>query len=137
MLKSLTAYVSAAVAFAILDAVWLTTMTPVLYRPALAPLLADKFSLPPALAFYLIYVTGIVMFAVWPAFKAGGWTSALVHGLFFGLIAYATYDLTNQATLRIWPLRVTILDVCWGAVATAVASAVSYRALTWVNQAMG
>jgi uncharacterized membrane protein len=137
MIRTLTAFIAGAAVFIALDMAWLGAMGPVLYRPALAPILADKFSLPPALAFYGIYAAGILVFAVWPAFRAGGWSGALVHGLFLGLVAYATYDLTNQATLRIWPLRVTILDVCWGAFATGVASVVSYLASTWINRAIG
>ena len=137
MLKILIAYVSILVVFAALDFTWLTLTWPTLYRPALGPLLADKVQAAPAIAFYLIYLAGVVFFAVWPALKSGAWTTALLNGAVLGLVAYATYDLTNQATLRIWSFEVTILDLCWGALASALAATVSYWITTWASRALG
>ena len=93
------AYIASAVVFLALDAAWLTTMADRLYRPALGRLLLDKFEVAPAALFYLLYVTGIVVFAVSPGLASGRWTTSLGLGALLGLIAYATYDLTNQATL--------------------------------------
>ncbi|HLL17496.1 MAG TPA: DUF2177 family protein [Rubrivivax sp.] len=119
------AYLATAVVFLALDAVWLTTMADRLYRPALGPLLLDKFAVAPAALFYLLYLAGIVVFAVAPGLESGRWGTSLKLGALLGLVAYATYDLTNQATLRDWPWRVTIADLCWGTFVTGVAAAVA------------
>ena len=120
------AYLATALVFLCLDAVWLSQMQGLLYRPALAPLLAAAPRLGPAVLFYLIYLVGVVVFCVAPALRSGAWRTALGRGLLFGLCAYATYDLTNQATLRIWPVRVTVIDLAWGAVATGVAATAGF-----------
>ena len=125
-MKHLVAYLSTAVTFAVLDAIWLTLAGPRLYRPALEPLLADGFRLPPAVAFYLLYVAGIVIFAVAPAVKTGQWTTAALMGGLFGFFCYATYDLTNQATLKLWPVKVTLIDISWGTVLTATSATIAY-----------
>jgi uncharacterized membrane protein len=122
VLQLAAAYAVTALAFLGLDAVWLTTMADRLYRPALGNLMAEKFALGPAAAFYFLYVAGIVGFAVAPAVAAGSATSALLRGAALGLVAYATYDLTNQATLRGWPWSVTLADLAWGTVATGLAA---------------
>src|SRR5690606_30897046 len=92
------AYLAAGIAFLIVDAIWLTTMADTLYRPLLGDKLEAQFRLAPAIAFYLIYVAGIVFFAVLPALQGGGLSKAALNGAVLGLVAYATYDLTNQAT---------------------------------------
>jgi uncharacterized membrane protein len=107
MIRSLAAYFGAAVVFIALDAVWLTLTGATLYRPALAPLLADQPRLVPAALFYVVYLAGLALFAVKPALRTRRWWSAPVHGAAFGLVAYATYDLTNQATLKLWSTEVT------------------------------
>jgi uncharacterized membrane protein len=106
----------------VLDAIWLTTMGPRLYRPALGELLAPQPNMRAAVAFYLIYVAGIVFLAVIPALREASAIRAVTSGAALGLIAYATYDLTNQATLRVWPVHVTLIDMAWGAFLTAAAS---------------
>jgi len=121
------AYVSTAVVFLALDAVWLGAMADRLYRPAIGHLMADRFSLAPAVLFYLLYVAGVVVFAVMPALASGRWTTALGLGAMLGLLAYATYDLTNQATLKDWAWSVTIADLCWGTFVTAVSAAAAAR----------
>ncbi len=136
MLKYAIAYLAAGAAFAVVDAVWLTTVGPRLYRPALDEVLAESFRLPAAIAFYLIYIAGIVVFAIAPALASDRWTTATSYGAFLGLFAYATYDLTNQATLKNWPLAVTIADLCWGTFLTAVAATAGFlitRAFTSAN----
>jgi len=129
ILRHLLAYAVAALAFMGLDAIWLTTMTPALYRPALAHLVADRVDVASALAFYAVYLVGMVAFAVEAERASTGILRALWRGALFGLVAYATYDLTNQATLRDWPWRVTAADLCWGSFATAVAAAAARAAL--------
>ena len=125
ILRHLLAYAVAALAFMGLDAIWLTTMTPALYRPALAHLVADRVDVASALAFYAVYLVGVVAFAVEAARTSTGILRALGRGALFGLVAYATYDLTNQATLRDWPWHLTVIDLCWGGVNSGVSSFVA------------
>jgi len=108
------------------DVLWLSTMTGILYRPALGALMAEQPDLVAAALFYLVYVFGIVFFAVAPALASGRWSAALARGAALGLVAYGTYDLTNQATLRGWPVLVTVVDIAWGVVLTAAAAIAGY-----------
>lgn len=120
------AYLAAGIAFLVIDAIWLTVMADTLYRPLLGDRLAPQFHLAPAVAFYLIYVGGIVFFAVMPALDGGGLAKAALNGAVLGLVAYATYDLTNHATLRDWPLAVTLADIPWGAFVTAAGASAGF-----------
>lgn len=122
----LISYAATAVVFLGIDAIWLSLMGGTLYRPMLGDLLAEKFNVVPALAFYLIYVAGIVHFPISAAFASGRWSTALVEGALFGFFAYATYDLTNQATLREWSTVITLADLCWGTALTALAATLGY-----------
>src|SRR5262245_38603965 len=110
-----------AISFLALDSIWLSLAASRLYRPRLGSLLLERFNMAPAAAFYLIYLAGILVFAIAPALVTGRWTTALMRGAMLGLVAYATYDLTNQATLRGWLVTVTIADLCWGSFVTATA----------------
>jgi uncharacterized membrane protein len=121
------AYVATAVALVLADSVWLTTMIPI-YREGLGDLLAPRPAFAPAIVFYAMFPVGIVVFAVSAGWAAGRWRSALVRGALFGLLAYATYDLSNQATLHGWPLRITLLDMAWGTVLSALAASAGYFA---------
>ncbi|MBL4717758.1 MAG: DUF2177 family protein [Erythrobacter sp.] len=117
----IVAVIAVALVFGALDAVWLSWAGPNFYRPKLGDLLADSFRIAPALVFYAAYVAAVVWFAVRPGL-ANGIASAAINGALLGAICYATYDLTNQATLRNWSTTVTIADIVWGAFATAVAA---------------
>lgn len=124
----IVAVIAVALVFGALDAVWLSWAGPNFYRPKLGDLLADSFRMAPALVFYAAYVAAVVWFAVRPGL-ANGIAYAALNGALLGAICYATYDLTNQATLRTWSTTVTIADIIWGAFATAVAaSAATYAA---------
>jgi uncharacterized membrane protein len=123
-------FLATGIVFLICDVVWLSTAGNSIYRPLLGDLLLEKFRLVPAVAFYLIYLTGTMVFAISPAIVSGRWTAALTNGALFGFFAYATYDLTNQATLKSWSMTVTILDLCWGTVLTAIASTLGYLIAT-------
>jgi uncharacterized membrane protein len=118
MIRYLAAYVGAAIAFAGLDAVWLTLTNASLYKPVLHAVLTDGFRPIPAIAFYLVYLLGVMVFAVAPGLKEGRWTAAARRGALFGFFAYATYDLTNQATLAVWATKITLLDLTWGTFVT-------------------
>lgn len=124
-MRAIVAYITAAVAFGALDAIWLTQVGPRIYRPAIGDLLADQVRWAPAVIFYLLYMVGVTVFVTLPALSSGGLARAAGLGALFGLICYATYDLTNQATLRIWPTHLTLADMAWGAFATATASVAS------------
>jgi len=121
------AYAASAVVFLVLDAIWLTVMADRLYRPAIGHLMLERFAIGAAVAFYAIYLAGVVVFAVSPALASGRWLTALGLGALLGLMAYATYDLTNQATLKDWSWTVTIADLCWGTFVTAAAAAAAAR----------
>lgn len=121
----LTAYVSTGIVLLGLDVIWLRFAAGLLYRPLLGDILLERFRLAPAILFYLIYVGGIVKFAVLPALASGRWTTALINGAALGLVAYGTYDFTNQATLKVWSPLVTIADLCWGTMLTASAAALA------------
>lgn len=117
------AYLATGIAFALIDSVWLKTMSERLYKVEIGELLADRFRLAPAVVFYLLYILGMMIFAVGPAMQSSNWKTALCYGAAFGFFAYMTYDLTNYATLRVWSLKVTILDMVWGTVLTGLAAA--------------
>lgn len=127
-MKWIIAYLAAGLSFGILDFLWLRWAGPNFYRPALGDLLAPQFRMAPALVFYLLYIAGMVWFAVRPGI-AGGVPAAVLNGALFGGIAYATYDLTNQATLKVWPVQLTLVDIAWGASATALASGLAALAV--------
>ncbi|MFC4295450.1 DUF2177 family protein [Novosphingobium tardum] len=123
-MRWLTAWITVAVVFGGLDALWLRWAGPNLYRPALGDLLAPSFRAAPAMVFYAAFVTGLVWFAVRPGSIGGAPLAAALNGAALGALAYATYDLTNQATLRTWPVHVTVVDIAWGAFASAVAAGI-------------
>jgi len=122
MLKLAIAYLSTAVFFIVMDGAFLAVVGPKLYRPEIGPLLADKVRLGPALVFYVLYIAGLVYFSVRPSLDHG-WTAGLINGVLLGLLAYGTYDLTCYAVMRVWTLKVTVIDLAWGAIASGVASA--------------
>ncbi|ADL01034.1 hypothetical protein MMB232_01669 [Brevundimonas subvibrioides] len=128
MLKWIVAYLSTGVAMAVVDFGWLTTMTDRLYKPVIGPIMAPKPDMVAAVIFYLIYVGGIVFLAVAPALKEGAWTRAAINGAALGFVAYATYDLTNQATLQVWQWKLTIIDLCWGTFLTMASATLGYLA---------
>jgi uncharacterized membrane protein len=121
-------YVAALVAFAGLDVIWLSATVARVYRPALGDIVATTVNLPAAIVFYLIFPVGLTIFAVAPAVKAGAIGQAALYGGLFGLFAYATYDLTNQATLRTWATQLTVIDVAWGFALSGVAATIGYLA---------
>ncbi|MQT11954.1 DUF2177 family protein [Segnochrobactrum spirostomi] len=130
MRQAIMIYATGLVSFVALDAVWLGLMVPRLYKPALGDLVAQPFQPLPAVAFYLIYGVGLAVFAITPALSAGKLTTAFFFGALFGLVAYATYDLTNQATLRGWPAIITVVDLAWGTFGSALAASIAYLVLS-------
>jgi uncharacterized membrane protein len=128
----IAAYACALFVFGVIDAAWLGTMGPILYRPLLGDILAPTLRMIPAIAFYLLYPLGVVVFAVLPGLRGDSAITALWHGLLFGVIAYGTYDLTNHATLRVWSLQITLADMAYGAVASGLAAVAAFYAVRLV-----
>lgn len=131
------AYLAILLPFGALDAIWLSLMGPRLYRPTLGDILLANVNVPAAISFYLIYPVGILVFATLPALKAGSVAPALIYAALFGALAYATYDLTNQATLRNWTLQLTLADMAWGAIASGLAGTASYYATRSIGGWLG
>lgn len=112
--------------FLAIDFVWLTFIANKFYSKYLGYLMTDKVNFAAAGIFYLLFVVGLVVFAIVPALQKNSWTEALLLGALLGLVSYATYDLTNLATIKDWPLLVTIIDLIWGTVLGASVSVISY-----------
>lgn len=128
----IVAYVAAAIGFLLLDLLWLGFVAKGFYRQEIGELLLEKFNVIPAIAFYLIFIVGIVIFAIAPALQGGSWRTALVYGALFGFFTYATYDLTNLAVLKGWSPLVTAVDIAWGTFLTGTAAFLGYlTARTW------
>jgi uncharacterized membrane protein len=124
-MKQVVAYFAGLVTFFIADMAWLGTMTSRFYRPTLSDILLANVNLPPALAFYLLYPIGLILFVVNPALRSNSLGMAAVYGCLFGFFTYSTYDLSNYATLRNWSLSLTVMDIAWGTVLAGLASTVS------------
>jgi uncharacterized membrane protein len=121
-----------AVFFAV-DLVWLSTATSRIYKPMLGDLLAEQPKLGVAGVFYLLYVVGIVALAVIPGLREGNVVGALWRGALFGLLAYATYDLTNLATIRNWPWQISAIDLVWGTTVNSIVAVAGYFAGRWLG----
>ena len=119
---ALIAYACAAATLLVLDIAWLRVVMGPLYRAELGELIRAQPSIAPSVVFYLLYVVGIVVFAIMPAVDSTSLLRAGLLGGFLGLLAYGTYDLTNLAMLKAWPLNLAILDIAWGSFVTAVAA---------------
>ena len=119
-------YLAGLVAFLIIDFVWLKYIALGFYRSHIGHLMTDKPNLVVAGLFYLFYVVGVVILAVYPALEKQSWAIAAIYGGLLGLVAYGTYDITNLATLKSWPPIVTIVDMIWGTVLTASVATISY-----------
>ncbi len=125
MKNLLVGYLAALASLAVLDGLWLGVVSREFYKARIGQLLLEQPVWRIAIVFYLIHAVGIVAFAVSPALTAGSWTTAALYGALFGFCAYAIYDITNLATLRGWSMAVSLVDLAWGAVATAAAAAVA------------
>lgn len=112
-------------AFFIIDMIWLGWIGKDFYKEQIGVLLGPV-NWPAAIIFYLLYIVGIIIFAVSPALQAGSLGKAFLFGALFGFFAYATYDFTNLATVKDWPVLVTVVDLIWGTVLTGSVAAVSY-----------
>jgi len=121
-------YGVALVTFFVIDLVWLGVVARGFYQNEMGHLMRANVNWPAAIVFYLIFVSGIVLFVVGPAVERGSFGQAVLLGALFGLVTYAAYDLTNLATLEGFPLKVAVVDMIWGMVLCGSISAVTYAA---------
>jgi len=132
MVYYLMVYAISFVGFIVIDMVWIVFVARSFYRKQLGFLLSERPKWWAAISFYLLFVAGIVVFAIAPGLRAESLLNTLLLGGFFGLVTYATYDLTNHATVKNWPWIVTVVDLCWGAVLAASVSCLGYLAGRWL-----
>lgn len=118
-----------AAVFLAIDIVWLAFISPKLYKNNIGHLMADKVNFAAAGVFYLLYVAALLYFVINPALANGSVWQAVGTGAFLGLVMYATYDLTNMATLKDWPALITVVDLAWGAFVTAATSGIATKLL--------
>jgi len=121
------------IVFLMIDMLWLGVIAKNLYQKYLGSFLTDKVNWTAAFIFYFIYVVGISIFAIYPAVNKGSAFNAILMGALFGIFTYATYDLTNLATLKGWPLSIVFIDIFWGAVLTAIVSFSGFHIVKWFN----
>ena len=123
MNKYLAAYGATALVMVALDALWLGVIAKTWYQQGIGHLMAENPRVMVAALFYALFVVGLVIFVVAPGGQAGTWQSTLLRGALFGFFTYATYDLTNLATLKDWPIGLSLIDMAWGATVSAAAGA--------------
>lgn len=126
-------FLIAAVIFFSIDMLWLGVVAKKLYRDELGFILSNEVNWIAALIFYVIYLVGVLHFAVIPALKEQSWITALIQGAALGFLCYATYDLTNMATISKWPLKIVIIDIAWGTFLTCAVSLLTYLAAVKFN----
>ena len=126
-------YLIALIVFSLIDVVWLVFISRKLYREKIGHLMADKVNVPAAVIFYLLFIAAMVFFVINPAAERQSVLYALGAGAFFGLVTYGTYDLTNLATLRNWPVSMTVIDLIWGSFVTASTCGLT----TWISGRIG
>jgi len=135
MNKYLAGYLAVALVIVALDMLWLGLIAKTMYQQAIGHLLAEQPRLLAAVLFYLLYAVGLLVFAVLPQAEDPAWARTLIMGALFGFFAYATYDLSNLATLRNWPIRLTVIDMAWGTALSAVSAGAGRAALNWAAKA--
>lgn len=131
--KLLLGYLLTAMVFFAIDLIWLGLLAKNLYNKFLGDLLADQVNWTAAIIFYLIFIVGIFIFAILPAVEKESVKHAIVYGVLFGFFTYATYDLTNLATLKGWPIKIVLIDILWGMVLTGSVATAGYYILRWLK----
>lgn len=121
-MKILLHYFLTAIVFFSVDMLWLGFVAKGIYNKYLGNFLSGQVNWPAAIIFYLLFIVGIFIFVITPATKNQSFNYALLYGALFGFFTYATYDLTNYATLKGWPWQIVIIDILWGTVLTAIVS---------------
>jgi uncharacterized membrane protein len=126
MLLFLKLYLIAFILFFVIDLLWLGIIAKDIYKKYLGHLMSTEVNWIAAIIFYLLFIGGLVFFVIMPAVEAGSIGKALLYGALFGFITYATYDLTNLATLKDWPIQITLIDLTWGTFLGTSVSLLSY-----------
>ena len=133
MMKYLVTYAAAFLTMFLIDMLWLGVIAKATYANAMGPLLSPSPNLGAAAAFYLMFPVGLLIFAVLPQADSPVWKAALM-GALFGLFAYSTYDLTNLAVIKDWPLGLTFIDMAWGTLVSGIAATAGKLALDYLNK---
>ncbi|HEY5470629.1 MAG TPA: DUF2177 family protein [Bacteroidales bacterium] len=131
--NTILSYLLTFIVFLMVDMLWLGIIAKNLYQKYLGGFITDKVNWTAALIFYLIYVVGISIFAIYPAVNKGSASNAILMGALFGIFTYATYDLTNLATMKDWPLNIVFIDILWGAFLSALVSFSGFHIVKWLN----
>ena len=131
--KLLICYVFTFAVFFIIDMAWLGLIAKDLYKKYLGDFLSDQVNWTAALIFYLLFVVGVFIFAILPSVEKNSLTSAILLGALFGFFTYATYDLTNLATLKNWPLNIVFIDILWGALLTGIVSTAGFYIVKYIG----
>jgi uncharacterized membrane protein len=131
--KLIISYLLTTVVFFAIDMAWLGFIAKNMYRKYLGSFLSDTVNWTAAIIFYLLFIVGIFYFAILPAVEKNSLTKAVLSGTLFGFFTYATYDLTNLATMKNWPLPIVFIDIAWGAVLTGLVSTAGYFIVKWVS----
>ena len=126
-------YLLTVLVFFAIDLIWLGVVAKNFYQNNLAHLLSPEVNWPAAFLFYFIYIVGIILFAVKPGLDAQSFAKAALWGALFGFFTYATYDLTNLATLRDWPIKVVVIDILWGSLLCTLVASGSYLIGRWLD----
>ena len=126
-------YLLTTIVFFVIDLLWLGLIAKDLYDRILGNLLAEQVNWVAAIIFYLIFIIGIFVLAILPAVEKQSWQQALILGALFGFFTYATYDLTNLAVLKGWPIQIVFIDVAWGVVLTSLVSVSGYYICNWIR----
>ena len=130
--KLIISYLLTTVVFFAVDMTWLGLIAKDLYKKYLGSFLSDKVNWPAAIIFYLLFIIGIFYFCILPAVEKNSVVKAIISGALFGVFTYATYDLTNLATLKNWPLTIVFIDIAWGALLTGIVSTAGFYIVKWV-----
>ncbi len=133
MKSIILSYLLTFVVFLIIDMLWLGVIAKNIYQKYLGSFLTDNVNWVAAFIFYFIYVAGISIFAIYPSVNKGSVYNAILMGALFGFFTYATYDLTNLATLKGWPISIVIIDIIWGSVLSSVVSLSGFYIIKWLN----
>ena len=132
MIYYLKLYFATLFAFFAIDMVWLGLIARTFYQQQIGFLLTPNTNWLPAIFFYVLFIVGILVFVVVPGLKDGSLATTLLRAALFGLITYATYDLTNLATIKNWPVLITIVDMLWGATLSVLVSLAGFKIGKWL-----
>ena len=132
--KLFISYALTFIVFFIIDMAWLGFIAKDLYKKYLGDLLSEQVNWVAAIVFYLLFIVGVFIFAILPSVEKNSLSSALILGALFGFFTYATYDLTNLATLKGWPQNIVIIDIVWGSVLTAIVSTAGFFITNYINK---